>query len=383
MRLVVISHTPHVRQSDGGVAGWSATVRELDAIASTVDELVHVAPLHDHEPPLPLLRYEAANVRVAPVEPGGGTSVLAKLGVATRVPSWARVIRRELVGADAVHVRLPANISAVALLQLMARRRPARRWFKYAGAWNDRRNVPLSYRLQRWSLRELPRLHRGVVTINGSTAPEPEHVRVLRNPSLTDDELDQGRRSAAQTVLSPISLLFAGRLEPGKGPMIAVATGLRLVQLGHDVRLDVAGDGPLREEVVAAGAKNERLQVHVHGWLDRDRLNQLYAHAHFVLLPSATEGFPKVLAEGMAFGAVPVASDVGSVAQVFAEVDAGFVVTDNDAQTFAAVIDDIVSAPGRWQEASNRARAAAPSFTYARHVQAVVDLLGDRDGVDS
>jgi glycosyltransferase involved in cell wall biosynthesis len=165
--------------------------------------------------------------------------------------------------------------------------------------------------------------------------------------------------------------------------MIAVATGLRLVQLGHDVRLDVAGDGPLREEILSAGAKNERLKVHVHGWLDRDRLNQLYAHAHFVLLPSATEGFPKVLAEGMAFGAVPVASDVGSVAQVFAEVDAGFVVTDNDAQTFAAVIDDIVSAPGRWQEASNRARAAAPSFTYARHVQAVVDLLGDRDGVES
>ena len=52
-----------------------------------------------------------------------------------------------------------------------------------------------------------------------------------------------------------------------------------------------------------------------HGFLGRDQIFDLYAKSHLFLLPSDSEGFPKVVAEAAAFGCVPVVSDVSSIGQ--------------------------------------------------------------------
>lgn len=374
MRLLVISHTPHHRGDDGRIAGWGATVRELDAIAGTVDQLVHLAPLHPGAPSAAMRPYSSENVRFVAVAPAGGESMRAKLGIITALPQWVRAMRREMASADAVHVRLPANISFIAVLLLVARRRPARRWFKYAGTWDARRGVGWSYRMQRWGLRRLRPMHRGVVTIAGSALNQPRHVVALLNPALSDAELGEGRASHDRVTDGSVRIVFAGRLEHAKGALVAVATARRLAEWGHSVHLDLAGDGPLRGEIERDSAVADGL-VTVHGWLDRHRLNALYADAHVVLLPSMTEGFPKVLAEGMAFGAVPVASDVGSIRAVFAEVGAGIVTDAADDHAFAQAIGDLMATPERWQDESARARRAASAFTYDRYVRAVSQLL--------
>jgi glycosyltransferase involved in cell wall biosynthesis len=375
MRLVIISNMAHYRRADGAIVGHGATARELDALATLFDEVRHVACLHDDPAPASALPYAAPNLALIPVPPAGGDELVAKLGILRQTPRYVATIARELPGADAVHVRAPANISLYALAMLAARRGPARRWVKYAGDWGRRRGEPLSYRLQRaWLARPG---HGAQVTINGRYPDQPGHVHSWWNPCLTDDELVRGRVGAtSKRLASPIRLAFVGHLGAAKNPAIAVETLAELRRGGIDARLDVAGEGSELPALVEQVERDELGDaVAFHGALPRPALAALYDAAHFVVLPSRSEGWPKVLGEGMASGAVPIATAVGGIPDALARLATGHAVAAPSAPAFAAAIRGYLTDPARWQRESTAALAAAEQFSYASYLRAVQALL--------
>jgi glycosyltransferase involved in cell wall biosynthesis len=383
MRLVVVSHTPH-HLTPGGPAGWAATVRELDQIASLFDEVVHIAPVHRGPTSDAMNTYAATNIRLVPVTPAGGNGSRAKAGLPRAALRWAMTIRRELRGADVVHVRAPANIAAVALVVLAARRQPSVRWHKYAGDWQPGGAVPTSFAVQRWWLRRAPRLHRGTVTVSARLPDDGPHVVEVFNPAFTAERLADARaRRVEHVYAAPLRLVFVGRLEPAKGVTVAVAAARLLAEAGIAVRLDIVGEGPELAEVGALPTV-PGLEIVVHGWLDEAALGARYAHAHVLVLPSRSEGFPKVAAEAMAHGAVPVVTAVGAVASVFARVGAGRAVEHLQARAFADVIGELVEDPAAWAAASAACTDAATAFTYETYLGAVAPLLrpghGDEGG---
>ena len=50
--------------------------------------------------------------------------------------------------------------------------------------------------------------------------------------------------------------------------------------------------------------------VTLHGNVDTETIKVALKQAHFVVLPSKSEGWPKAIAEGMLWGAIPVATSV-------------------------------------------------------------------------
>ncbi len=325
-RIVVVSHTEHYRTADGSIVGFGPTTRELDRLASLASELVHIAPLHLGAPPGMALPAQAPNLRFVAVPPAGGATGLDRIRALTAVPTWARTINRELRDADVAHVRCPAGIAMVALAVLAFRRSPRDRWVKYAGNWAPPGRDALTYRVQRAWLRR--GWARAAVTVNGSWPDDPSWVHRFDNPTLTDEELEAGRAAAlTKPDGPPHRVVFAGRLESPKGADAAVTAILELRRRGHDVTLDLIGDGPLRGWVEEQAAADPDGAIRLHGWMRRDELEQLLAAGHVFLLPtSASEGFPKVIAEAMAFGCVPVTSGVSSMAQTLGETGGAVVV---------------------------------------------------------
>ena len=57
------------------------------------------------------------------------------------------------------------------------------------------------------------------------------------------------------------------------------------------------------------------MRCNFHGQLPRERINEFYAAAHCLLLPSESEGFPKVVAEAASFGVIPIVSAVSAIPQ--------------------------------------------------------------------
>lgn len=375
MRLLIISHTEHYIHQ-GQVFGWGATVREIDELASLFESIAHLAFLYPGQPPSSALPYQSSNVHLIPVPPAGGESLWDKLRILTLFPLYLRTLLREFPSADVVHVRAPANISLLAMVLLAFLRNPRLRWIKYAGNWQPARRESLSYSFQRWWLRN--GFARARVTINGEWPRQPAHVHSFFNPCFTEQErLEAAELAVLKQLEVPLRMLFVGRVETAKGIGTVLRVLSRLCSEGFHATLDVVGDGPERPvfERMATGLGLQD-SVHFHGWVPRTRLGPLYSVAHFILLPStASEGWPKVLSEAMAYGAVPLAGDVSSIGQSLCRFGAGRALPPNDLDGFVQAIKAYVKDPAAWKQESLRGVSAASHFTYAAYLNAVRDLL--------
>ena len=106
--------------------------------------------------------------------------------------------------------------------------------------------------------------------------------------------------------------LFAGRLTPEKG----ISTLLEAWrELGAELPLQIAGDGPMAPEVERAAAASGH--VRWLKWLPRAEILQRMKDASLLVLPSTWyEGFPMILAEAFAIGLPVIASDLGSMSSI-------------------------------------------------------------------
>ena len=379
MRLLIVSHTPHFDSGDQAV-GWGPTVRELSYLAALFDSVTHIAVGYPGPAPASALPYAAGNVRVRLVEPAGGETLGDKARILIAYPAYARAIREEMSRADAIHVRCPANISLLALWLLRRHALPPYRWVKYAGNWRPDGNEPWSYGLQRRWLAE--NRHRGVVTVNGRWPNQPAHVVSFYNPCLTDEEVAQGSALAAGKALgSPVELLFAGELNEGKGVSRVLRVALALQSRGVPFRLRLLGDGPERPRYEAWVREHKLAGTSFLGWVARTQVAEYYAASHFILLPSRSEGWPKVLSEAMAYGVVPVAAAVSSIPQILGETRAGVALPVDDIDGMAGAIAGFVAEPERWEAASRAGVVAAHRFTYSTYQSAVAGLFSGAWGV--
>jgi glycosyltransferase involved in cell wall biosynthesis len=375
MKLLIVSNMAHYR-GEGQILGWGPAVMEIDHLAQLFDEIRHIACLHPEPAPATMLPYEAKNVTLILVPPAGGERLRSKLQILRHSPLYLRTVWRELRSADAVHIRGPANISLLTILLLTMVRHPRLRWVKYAGNWRPQSPESWSYTFQRWWLNK--GWQGGVVTVNGQWPHQPRHVNSFLNPCLTETELVAGRAAAAEKHLtSPLRLLYVGRLEEEKGVGRAINILRLLRQRGVAAVLDLVGDGPERptfEDLVATNG----LGAHVvfHGWVARTQLGPLFSRAHVMVFPSScSEGWPKVLSEGMAYGVVPLAGDVSSIPQFLRRFRTGRTFASTDVVAFVEALVWYEQHPERWHEESANGVQAARLFSYENYLQAVCSIL--------
>ena len=63
--------------------------------------------------------------------------------------------------------------------------------------------------------------------------------------------------------------------------------------------------------------QNSNVPILLHGSLSREKLDDIYKESHFIILPSNSEGFPKVLMEAASFGCIPIVSPLDSILAYF------------------------------------------------------------------
>lgn len=170
---------------------------------------------------------------------------------------------------------------------------------------------------------------------------------------------------------------YVGRLVGNKGPFDALDAVAVARAAGHDVHLDVYGDGPLSAEVRrrAASAPLEG-HVTVHGPVDD--VDQRLRAADVLLRPSYSEGLPLAVLEAMACGAVVVSSDVAGNAELVGardgEAPVGIVVPVGDVAALARALGDLAGAPDRLDRLATAGVRRAGTFTWDRsathHVEA-------------
>lgn len=366
MKLVVVSNLAHHRRQGLLVAAWPAPAAEIDALAALFDEVVHVAELHPGDGPPGAAAYRAPNVRVRLLPAAGGRGPFGRLRGLAAAPAGLAAVSRELADADAAYVRCPSRLGFLGALALSAGG-PDVRWARYTGEWAGDR-TPWGYRLQqRWLRSGLSRLPTAVYGAGDPPDASP-WIEEHPNPCLDLDAWrDAGRRSADKALRAPLRLLFVGRLDENKGPLRAVQIAVALRARGWDAQLDLVGDGPLRARVEREALVRLGSAGRVLGALDRSLLDRLYQRAHFLVAPSRTEGWPKVVTEAMAHRAVPVAPPVGALPEMLRFGRAGRLVVGPPA-AWADAIETLAASPHRWTRAADEARQASASALIETYI---------------
>ena len=93
--------------------------------------------------------------------------------------------------------------------------------------------------------------------------------------------------------------------------LVEVFTKLNSKSLGT---LNIVGDGVLRNGLETEANKTTNTII-FHGFLSKESIVEIYKKCHFIVLPSKSEGFPKVIGEAMNYGCVPIVSDISCISQ--------------------------------------------------------------------
>lgn len=364
------------------IVGWGPAVEEIDYLSRLFTTVRHLGCLHSTKAPNSSLPYRSDNLTLIPVPPAGGNSFRDKLVIIKLIPLYISTIVKELAQADVVHLRCPANIPLLALLIMIFIKKPAYRWTKFAGNWVAGSEYPFFYRFQRWLLKT--NLSRSVVTVNGHWSRQKPFIHSFYNPCLTEDEM---RAAKSQTLhkefSSPVRLIFVGALNEKKGLTRLLEIACRLKSKQIKFFLDLLGDGPLRNDYEKVAMQNG-LQENVlfHGWIPKNEIGKYYTKAHLNVFPSSSEGWPKVLSEGMAYGVVPLAGSVSSIPQILDETKAGITVSPLDVDAYVNEIESFVQYPEKWNFYSVNARTVAEKFTYENYLIAVQKLFEQEWGLE-
>lgn len=265
-------------------------------------------------------RYTHENIEFVPIPPAGGPGIL-KLSNLLVAPLIVWRVFGALRRATVFQFRAPTGMGVylIPLLTFFSRKRG---WYKYAGDWSHPK-PPTSFAFQRaW----LASWQRRKVTINGHWPDQPGHCLSFENPCLTGDDLVWGRTVVSKKRhASPFTFAFVGRLNQNKGCDIFLQAMLLLSKLGHVGHVHIVGDGPERTNLERL-LEGSALSVTFHGFLGRRSVFKVLEQSHVLVLPSATEGFPKVVAEAWNFGCVPVISQVSAIDQYISNAVNGFLI---------------------------------------------------------
>lgn len=145
---------------------------------------------------------------------------------------------------------------------------------------------------------------------------------------------------------APIEILCVARLTEVKAHAILLRAVAELVQGGHDPRLTLAGDGPLRAELETL-TTDLRLtnRVRFLGNVGQDVIGSLYANADVFALPSFAEGVPVVLMEAMASGCPVVATRIAGIPELIEHGVTGMLVTPGRPDLLADAILRLLASP--------------------------------------
>lgn len=179
--------------------------------------------------------------------------------------------------------------------------------------------------------------------------------------------------------------LFVGRLQPHKGPDVAIRTVATAVRGDHDAARDLvlvlAGGssgawepGHLQELARSEGIAD---RVRLVDSVIHEELPCLYAAADVLLVPSRTESFGLAALEAQACGIPVVAASVGGLRTIVGDGESGFLVPGHDPRSHAERLLRILRSPELALRMSRAGVRRSQRFPWDRTVDRLLDVYGE------
>ena len=317
-RLLVVSDTA-MQNTDSGVKAFGPVVKELTYLAKEFDEITWIG-FERIGKNNSLVLIENKKIQTMLLRSVGGKTFRDKLNILTSYPKMYRVILNEVKKHRYIHSRAPSNPSVIVMfLSLFFSKKQF--WHKYAGSWID--PAPFFYHIQRIFLKKLR--YNSKITINGDYNISNKNIIPFENPCLDKIDRKIGKKNIeTKLTITSINLCFVGALNRNKGVDI-ILESLRNLNITNIGVVYFVGDGPERNDFEFI-AKKININIIFLGFLEKYKIKDIYSKCDFIILPSKSEGFPKVIGEAMNYGCIPIVSDVSCISQYIQDGVNGFLI---------------------------------------------------------
>lgn len=334
MNFCIITHVPHGRNKSSYFA-YAPYVKEMNIWFDYVDTVSIVAPLtlgavseiteEYREKPIHFIKVKSFNFLTFK------SSLLSVLGM----PFLCYTIFKAMKKADHIHLRCPGNMGLIgSFIQIFFPNTP--KTAKYAGNWDPKSKQPLSYVIQKWLLSSTFLTRNIKVLVYGEWEHQSSNITSFFTASYREEDKEPIQNREFDGVKT---FYFIGTLSPGKQPIYALQIIKELHDRGENVELIIYGDGAEKGKIEKYIHENamEKL-VFLKGNQTQDLIKRELQRGHFLILPSKSEGWPKVIAEAMFWGCFPIATDVSCVKSMFDTGERGLLLTMDITKDIASIL---------------------------------------------
>lgn len=179
-----------------------------------------------------------------------------------------------------------------------------------------------------------------------------------------------------QSVAITKSIIFIGRLSRTKGVHYFIECGIRLLEEGHNVHLDIVGDGHDAEYFSDIVPDNLKKHFTFHGWQSREEIDRLIKESYLMVFPSVyPEAFGISGIEAIMRGKPVVGFDVGGVSTWLKDGESGFSVPVKDIESLAEKTMILLQDSNLYKKMSKSSREIALSeFCPDKHMNELRDM---------
>lgn len=338
MKVAVISSSPFVRQS-GTFHAYSPYVKELKVWAKHADEMAFCCPIW----------LEDKGLLIAPIDFPFAMYEIKEFNIKNPLNfikaflfSFGNFFQlfKIMLWADHIHLRCPGNVGLMGCwVQIFF---PSKvKTAKYAGNWDPKSNQPRTYKWQQKILSNTFLTRNIKVLVYGNWPGSTANIYPFFTATYTE---------ADKTAVQPrsfngiIEMIYVGTLSKGKRPLYAIQLAQQLHAQYPNFKLSLYGHGKEKENLQTYITEHQLSgYVTLKGNFSQQEMKAVYQSAHFMILPSESEGWPKVVAEAMFWACVPVATKVSCVPDMLGEGSRGLLLDMNfvtDFNKISQMIED-------------------------------------------
>jgi glycosyltransferase involved in cell wall biosynthesis len=330
MRFVIITHAEH-KVKGTELFSYEPFVREMNLWGKHVSKIEIVAPISKEEINAIEITYDK-ECKLTAIPKFDITSVKNIFKSLLTIPLVFIAIYKAMKRADHIHLRCPGNIGLLGcIVQVLFPNTP--KTAKYAGNWDPNSKQPWSYMLQKWILSNTFLTKKMKVLVYGEWPNQTKNIIPFFTATYSESELDKINVKPLDDV---INFIFVGGLTKGKQPLLTVKVIHELSRKGIRVKCEIFGDGVERNRIEEYVAKHNLSKlVILHGNVIKNVVKEAFKRAHFLVFISKSEGWPKVVAEAMCLGCLPISTPVSCVPYMLDNGKRGSLVNVN--------IDEIVA----------------------------------------
>lgn len=370
MKFLIVSAANLTERNDSFL-GYGPYIKEMEIWARHADEIGFACPIEAHTGDKLLQTIE---FKIAKVFKLDAFNIKSVKSAARTIPAFFHNIQMLITAmrwADHIHLRCPGNIGLLGCtVQIFFPNKT--KTAKYAGNWDPASKQPLSYRLQKWILSNTFLTKKIQVLVYGEWSESSSNIKAFFTATYSEgDKLEVPEKSLDAT----IKFVYAGTLSPGKQPLYAIKLIQKIANAHPNLQFSLFGEGSEREALERYIADNNLGDyVKLFGNQSAHIIKQAFIDGHFLLLPSRSEGWPKVVAEAMFWGCLPISTKVSCIPSMLGSGSRGILI-DQDIEGAADQILNIMNNIEKYKEMSKSAMMWSRMFTTNRFEEEIVKML--------